>query len=492
VSSAATKPPADENRASVSPSVPLDEVMLAMDVVDTLRHQRAQIEAELDEDKREQQLIARIRSIYESQGMDVPADVIAQGVRALVEDRFIYEPPRRSFGVRLAEVYVHRGRWALRIFIVALVAAAVWAAIAIPVQQRRQDSIESFRMSLLGLVQTAGDLDRRTTRLVDRVDAAGNPKSLDAAKRILGAAARVLVDSQTSLERLHAELVPGPDPESYPDAPSRLDAALDEYRGSLDRVKGDLDAVTGQLEALRSLTDLRAQASSALAPLDAVPVPDGELRALRASQASVLVDVDAGRTKVAWQGLRALNGQVASYVRSHARRQSRVKELARLRSRLNGVQLDSSTRTELQSLVASVESAIQGNDSAAATRDLTRLASLVALLDRSYELRIATGRGKRSGVWRNTPGRKKNYYIVVEPISTSGRRLKLRIKNEESGRSQTVSIFAVRVPKKVYDQIGADKADNGIIEDRLFGVKRRGARETEYRFPVSGGMITRW
>ena len=55
--------------------VALDRVMLAMDVVDTLRHQRALVEAELDGDRRQREFVARVQAIYESQGIEVPESV---------------------------------------------------------------------------------------------------------------------------------------------------------------------------------------------------------------------------------------------------------------------------------------------------------------------------------------------------------------------------------------------------------------------------------
>ena len=69
---------------------PLDDVMLAMDVVDTLRHRSQMVERELSQDGRDDALKERLRKIYASQGIDVPDHVIAEGVRALKEDRFVY------------------------------------------------------------------------------------------------------------------------------------------------------------------------------------------------------------------------------------------------------------------------------------------------------------------------------------------------------------------------------------------------------------------
>lgn len=89
----------------------LDEVLVAMDVVDTLRHRDVILQKELDQEGREKQLIARLREIYAAQGIEVTDDVLLQGVRALEEQRFHYKPPAPSLGVRLAKLYVSRDRW---------------------------------------------------------------------------------------------------------------------------------------------------------------------------------------------------------------------------------------------------------------------------------------------------------------------------------------------------------------------------------------------
>ncbi len=89
----------------------LDDVMLAMDVVDTLRHRTRIVDMELNEDAREEQLIARLKEIYGAQGIEVPDRILKDGVKALAEQRFAYKPPADTFSVRLAKVYVSRKKW---------------------------------------------------------------------------------------------------------------------------------------------------------------------------------------------------------------------------------------------------------------------------------------------------------------------------------------------------------------------------------------------
>ena len=89
----------------------LDDVMLAMDVVDTLRHRTRVVDMELNEDAREEQLIARLKEIYGAQGIEVPDRILKDGVKALAEQRFVYKPPANTFSVRLAKAYVSRKKW---------------------------------------------------------------------------------------------------------------------------------------------------------------------------------------------------------------------------------------------------------------------------------------------------------------------------------------------------------------------------------------------
>jgi hypothetical protein len=100
---------------------PLDEIMLAMDVVDTLRHRQDLVERELAGEAREKQLIDKLREIYHQQGIEVTDAVLMEGVKALEESRFVYTPPKPSLGVSLAKLYVSRKTWGPAAIALALV-----------------------------------------------------------------------------------------------------------------------------------------------------------------------------------------------------------------------------------------------------------------------------------------------------------------------------------------------------------------------------------
>jgi len=114
--------------AVVKEKAPLDELMLAMDVVDTLRHKELVLARELTAEDRDAKLLAQLREIYTSQGIEVTDEILQRGVDALREERFVYTPPAPSFSRTLAYAYVGRRTWGKPVgFAVAALAVAAVA-----------------------------------------------------------------------------------------------------------------------------------------------------------------------------------------------------------------------------------------------------------------------------------------------------------------------------------------------------------------------------
>ena len=106
-------------------AAPLDEVMLAMDVVDTLRHRQDLATRELAGSTREQQLIDKLREVYHQQGIEVPDHILKEGVSALAESRFVYDAPKPGLGTTLARLYVRRGIWGKPVLAIAALIIAL-------------------------------------------------------------------------------------------------------------------------------------------------------------------------------------------------------------------------------------------------------------------------------------------------------------------------------------------------------------------------------
>ena len=123
---------------------PLDDVMLAMDVVDTLRHNQDLVARELAGEAREKQLIERLRKIYHEQGIEVSDAILRQGVAALDESRFLYTPPKPGLAVSLARLYVARKRWlpaAFAVFLMLVIGLGGYFLVWAPYRAAQQEEI---------------------------------------------------------------------------------------------------------------------------------------------------------------------------------------------------------------------------------------------------------------------------------------------------------------------------------------------------------------
>lgn len=123
---------------------PLDEVMLAMDMVDSIRHEQDLIARELDADSRDEAFAQRLRQIYASQGIEVTDGAIAAGIDALKKERFSYRPPERTFAVRLAEIYIDRRKWSRVALVAAILGAGLYFAVSIPKRRALAREVSSL------------------------------------------------------------------------------------------------------------------------------------------------------------------------------------------------------------------------------------------------------------------------------------------------------------------------------------------------------------
>ena len=301
----------DGDAGTLNSRQPLDEIMMAMDVVDTLRRRERLVEKELSDVDRRAHLKDRLKEIYDAQGIDVPDRILEDGVEALVEDRFVFDPPDNSFAVRMAELYVARSNWG---------------------------------------------------------------------KWVLAGLALVIV----------------------------LTAA--NYF-TVTRPNGQID---GELTAVYN--DVRDIATSEMA------------------------------------------------------------------------------LSEAQALVQDGRDALNREEPDAARAALTSLEALRAQLNLQYSVQIMNQPGERSGVWRipdvNTEAR--NYYLIVQAIDRSGNVVEVPIQNEETGATNTVRAWGLRVDERTFEVVAEDKLDDGIIQNNVVGEKERGVLMPDYTVPTSGGTITAW
>jgi len=153
-----------------------------------------------------------------------------------------------------------------------------------------------------------------------------------------------------------------------------------------------------------------------------------------------------------------------------------------------------SAKAQAQRLYEEAKQALASGDTEKAQAKLEYLKALEAQLNRHYRIRIVQRRGEPSGIWRvpqDNP-RAKNYYLIVEAVDEEGNPVPVRVYDEERDKEAEVSRWGIRVDAETFRRIARDKRDDGIIQQRNVGIKKRGYLKPEYTVPTSGAAITHW
>jgi hypothetical protein len=380
-------------------------------------------------------LIAKVRKIYADQGLEVSDEVIASGVKALREERFTYTPPQKSFQLTLAHLYVNRGRWAKRGAVLVAALLAVYLVyqffVVAPQKRSRQKAVQAINLRIDRQRDQISVAKERMTRLnqtLIKAKAAGSQKASAAARGLFDQAERDISAAQEKIQAL--EKLEIKPPVDTDQATKNADSVTDR----LDKRKELIAALSGHLNNTE-------KASTALDELKILPekLKDQRDRALAESR------------------------------QNDARRQT-------------------------EKLYSDAMTALERGDVAAAQNGYALLQQLYDQLVQEYELRIVSQEGVRSGVWRvpqNNPNA-RNYYVIVEAVTPDGKRLTASITSEEDGKTHTVKQWGLRVKASVFEQIKRDKMDDGIINNNVFGQKKRGYLKPQYLIPTTGGAIAKW
>jgi len=139
------------------------------------------------------------------------------------------------------------------------------------------------------------------------------------------------------------------------------------------------------------------------------------------------------------------------------------------------------------------QAAAKAGNRAAAEQAIIDLTNLRDTLRAEYQLKIVD-RDDKWGFWTfpQSNSEATNYYLVVQAVDANGRILTLPIRDENTGRTERVSSWGVRVPEEVYRAVEADKDDDQVIEHNLLAIKEFGFIDPSYLVQTLGGQVTRW
>jgi len=122
-----------------------------------------------------------------------------------------------------------------------------------------------------------------------------------------------------------------------------------------------------------------------------------------------------------------------------------------------------------------------------------RFRKLIKEIETPLVFMVVDRPGMMPGVWQfRKDDTHPLYYLVVETLDLDLRPFNLPVKNVETGDIDEVSMFAVQVPKDVFDRFESDRVDDGIIDQRQIGQKPAGSLAITWSITTHGETITDW
>lgn len=185
---------------------PLEDLMVAMDVVDTVRHRELLVDRELDAEGRRQRMVARLREIYTAQGIEVTDAALESGVDALEQERFSFSPTPGGLMPGLARIYVRRDHWLKPLLGIAALGLVVWLfwifSVQLPEARYRAALPAEIETSLARItaISASEEASRQAQALYARADRAVADEEFDTAERLLGELQALQNELQASFE----------------------------------------------------------------------------------------------------------------------------------------------------------------------------------------------------------------------------------------------------------------------------------------------------
>ena len=240
------------------------------------------------------------------------------------------------------------------------------------------------------------------------------------------------------------------------------------------RLPGRIEALHAQIAGITEDAEARTQAGQ---------IRDAGLAAVQRG--------DAGKARAAVASLEALHQRLEQM---DAVRRVEGQRIETVHAQIAEIAQEPEARTQAGQIREAGLAAVQRGDAGNARAAVASLEELLGLLEQDYTLRVVNRPGEYSGVYRipDLNEQARNYYVIVEAIDSRGNVLTVPILSEETGATERVKAWGLRVDEDVFNAVANDMKDDGIIQNNRFGEKKRGRLTADYTMPTTGAAITAW
>ncbi len=475
----------------------VQDYLRIMDVVDAERTVAQEVQQQLSFSERIAAIKDKLRATYKSMGTEVDDVTLEKAIQDHLAQEYEFAPPQKDFSYSLAKAYVDRSRLGRKYGMPALVLSVLggmgWGVLQagkIAYHKTQEAAVEE-------LVEKNYRQRQAEERTIQEWSSSPLRKQLPATEQaelsaLLQRTTRELHKTDLFFTTFCDDGTADDDitVKNYPAAQRQLTTIIESLGNIAEESQRGTQAITYQRDLQKTGQELEATWAS---------VQNQKLLAIFAERADTIYKTGTSQVRArqlppaknSLQQLLALQQDIQQF-------DSLAKEVEQVYATIKGTAKEDAAQLQATALYGEA-SIYQKNTQVPKLREtVQKLRQLEALLSEQYEVMIVSRPGVKSGqdrYYKDEQGRRvSGYYLIVEAVDPDGNVVAQNIVNEENQQTERVELWGVRVPQDVYERVKSDKKDDGILQDKVLGRKKRGylAPQYEEKFSLQRGRITRW
>jgi len=471
----------------------IEDFMRIMDVADALKKQEEEVKRQLSVDEQKADIRERLRKTYQQMGVELSDEHLDAAIENYFSELYKFKQPEKNLSCKIAELYVNRDKIFKKYVVPALCIGAIglgsWGVIKTVDKDGRMRAERNVENIVEESYMSKESIDKDIDIILASPFVAQLPKNeLDNLNVFVTNSRNELSLSDSFFEKYCSGGTASDDinQSNYAEAKQKLAG----IQLNIDSAKSDKDKASAIIETQQQLvntktsldqliTDIRNLKPNETFSKQAELTYNNGISSIEKRQLS-----EAVKHKDELSGLEASINTFSELTIKVEQEYSSIKEIA----------IEQLAKDRGQVLYSEAGQYIKTSDVNKLEETVNQMLELDETLKQEYKL-IITG-----GVWRYKLDNKsiKNYYLLLHAQESKGNDIPKSITNEETGKIKTVTEWGERVPKEVYDTVGKDNEDNGIIDNNIFSIKKRGFITEEIIMRYQGkpleklGEITDW
>ncbi|MCX6709450.1 MAG: DUF6384 family protein [Candidatus Woesearchaeota archaeon] len=473
--------------------VSIEEFMRIMDVADALKKQEKEVKTQLSLDEQKGNIRERLRKTYQQMGAEVSDEHLDAAIEDYFSQLYKFKQPEKNLANKIAEAYVNREKifkkYVAPGICIGAIALSGWGtvkiidkAVKIGAEKKVESTVETSYVNKTSIERSIEEL-------------LASPFAVQLPKNELDNLNALLTTSKTELNFTDSFFETYCSGGTASDDITQSNYAIAKQK--LAGIQGNIDSAGANKDKAAAIIGTQQQLVNNKTSLEQLIK---EIRNLKPNETFSKQAEFAYTNGISSIEKRQLS-EAVKYTNELSGLESAINKFSELTIKaeqnyasIKEIAVEQLAKDKGQTLYSEAGQYIKTSDVKKLEETVNKILELDQTLKEEYTL-IITG-----GVWRykNSNTSIKNYYLLMHAQDSKGNELTMNITNEETGKTKKVTEWGERVPKGAYDAVGEDDSDNGIIDNNIFGIKKKGFITEEIIMRYLGksleksGEITDW